>query len=101
MAKRYENTDIKKTIVRRGIKTSMVYEINSKSTTIFSSIPLSDSDIYVITQDGDRLDHLANQFYGDVNLWWYIAKANGLTFMNIPVGTSLRIPATTQYAIGK
>ena len=101
MAKRYENTDIKKTIVRRGIKTSMVYEINSKSTTIFSSIPLSDSDIYVITQDGDRLDHLANQFYGDVNLWWYIAKANNLNFMTIPIGTSLRIPATTNYAIGK
>ena len=100
MAKRYENTDIKKTIVRRGIKTSMVYGVNSKSTTIFSSIPLSDSDIYVITQDGDRLDHLANQFYGDVNLWWYIAKANNLTFITIPVGTSLRIPKSTQYAVG-
>ena len=101
MAKRYENTDIKKTIVRRGIKTPMVYDVNSKSTTIFSSIPLTDSDIYVITQDGDRLDHLANQFYGDVGLWWYIAKANNLSFMTIPVGTSLRIPATTNYAIGK
>ena len=100
MAKRYENTDIKKTIVRRGIKTPMVYEINSKSTTIFSSIPLSDSDIYVITQDGDRLDHLANQFYGDVSLWWYIAKANNLIFMTVPVGTSLRIPGSTQYAVG-
>ena len=50
---------------------------------------------------GDRLDQLANQFYGDVNFWWYIAKANGLKFMTLPPGTRLRIPATTEYATGR
>ena len=35
------------------------------------------------------------------NLWWYIAKANHLRFMTLEPGTSLRIPTTTQYAIGK
>ena len=35
-------------------------------------------DIYVLTQVGDRFDLLAEQFYGDSQLWWYIAKANNM-----------------------
>ena len=96
---RYENTKLKKGTILRG-KSFTRYNIDSYGTTIYNSIPKDNNDIYVITQFGDRLDHLAYQFYGDVNLWWYIAKANNLTFMTIPPGTRLRIPATTQYAIG-
>jgi len=101
MAKRYENTKTRNSISHRGLKVSHPYNINSQSTTIYSVIPKSDSDIYVLTQPGDRLDLLAEQYYGDVNLWWYIAKANHLRFMTLEPGTSLRIPTTTQYAIGK
>ena len=101
MAKRYENSKIKKNKIKRGKRIPTMYNVNSNSSTIYSSIPKSDGDIYIISQDGDRLDHLANQFYGDHNLWWYIAKANHLHFMTIPAGTSLRIPATLQYAIGR
>ena len=97
---RYENTKIKKSIIKRGISNPQVYNITSNTGTIYSSIPETDNDIWVITQPGDRFDLLAHQFYGDPNLWWYIAKANNLTFMSIPHGTSLRIPATTEYAIG-
>ena len=96
---RYEHTKIKQGIIIRG-RSPRNYNIISNSTTIYSSIPETDSDIYVITQHGDRLDMLATNFYGDPNLWWYIAKANNLTFMTIPTGTSLRIPGTTNYAIG-
>ena len=96
---RYEHTKIKKSKVIRGTS-KKPHNITSYRSTIYSAIPETDSDIYVITQLGDRLDNLAFQFYGDQHLWWYIAKANNLTFMTIPVGTSLRIPATTQYAIG-
>ena len=32
----------------------------------YPNIPLSIDDIYAITVDGDRLDLLAHQFYGDV-----------------------------------
>ena len=88
---RYENTKLK-----INNKTN----IKSLSTTVYEKIPESDNDIWVITQHGDRLDNLAFQFYGDQNLWWYIAKANNLTFMTVTPGTSLRIPATTQFAIG-
>ena len=98
---RYENTKIKKEVVKRGKKLSVPYNVTSKSTTIYSSIPVSDNDIYVISQYGDRLDHLAHQYYGDVTLWWYIAKANGLNFMTLPPGTRLRIPSTVQFAQGR
>ena len=100
MSNRYGNTKIKNSTVKRGSK-QISYDVSSQTTTIYSSIPEVDGDLYVITQYGDRLDSLAHQFYGDVNLWWYIAKANGLTFMTMPPGTRLRIPATTKYAIGK
>ena len=96
---RYENTKIKENKVIRG-SSRIPYNITSHRTTTYSSIPKTDSDIYVITQQGDRLDNLASQFYGDQNLWWYIAKANNLSFITLPVGTSLRIPGTIQYAIG-
>ena len=69
-------------------------------TTIYDKIPKTDSDIYVITQYGDRLDLLAHQFYGDVSLWWYIARANDLNSIIVPENIQLRIPGSTQYAKG-
>ena len=62
----------------------------------YPEIPLSESDIYVLTNFGDRLDLLANQFYDDVTLYWIISAANpnkvsfGSLFFN--EGTQLRIP---------
>ena len=96
---RYEHTKIKQGIVIRG-RYPKPYNITSYRTTIYNTIPQTDSDVWVITQHGDRLDNLAFQFYGDQSLWWYIAKANNLSFMTLPTGTSLRIPGTTNYAIG-
>ena len=97
---RYSTAKIKKKRLKRGKKVQANYNITSFSPVLYSYIPKSDNDIYVITQEGDRLDHLAFQFYGNVALWWYIAKANGLKFMTLEPGISLRIPATTQYATG-
>ena len=54
----------------------------------------SGDDTIVLTQPGDRFDLLANQFYGDPNLWWYIAKANNMKFNALPAGTKLVIPAS-------
>ena len=98
---RYMSTKTKFSNIRRGNDIPTTYNnVKNLSSTIYNSVPETDGDLYVMTQEGDRLDLLAQQFYGDVNLWWYIAKANNLTFMSIPHGTSLRIPATTEYAIG-
>jgi len=42
----------------------------------YPEIPLREDDIYVLTDVGDRLDLLANQFYQDPSLYWIIACAN-------------------------
>ena len=69
-------------------------------TTIYEQVPESNDDVYVITQEGDRLDKLANQFYGTPQMWWFIARVNNLKTMNLKAGTSLRIPASTEFARG-
>ena len=76
---------------------------NKKSyyaTTIYKKVEEKNTDSYFIATQGDRCDVLANRFYGDSTLWWFIAKVNNLTTNNIPAGTSLRIPATTEDAEG-
>ena len=70
------------------------------STTIYKKVDDKNSDSYFITQEGDRCDNLANRFYGDPTLWWFIARVNNLTTNNIPAGTSIRIPTNLQNAEG-
>jgi hypothetical protein len=56
----------------------------------YPNIPLSASDVYIITTVGDRFDLLAYSYYRDVNLWWIIAAANN----NITKGSMFPIPGT-------
>ena len=89
MANRYENT-------KKPRKNKKSYY----STTVYSKVPEKNTDSYFIAQEGDRCDNLANRFYGDSSLWWFIARVNNLTTNNIPAGTSLRIPVNAQDAQG-
>ena len=73
---------------------------NYYNTTIYSKVPKRETDQYFIAQDGDRCDNLAFEFYGNSNLWWFIARVNNLKTNNIPAGTSLRIPIDTEFAKG-
>lgn len=68
------------------------------STTILPFIPSDASDVYIITTTDDRLDLLANKFYGDATKWWIIATANGLGkgTLLVPGNTRLRIPLNTR-----
>lgn len=63
--------------------------------TIYPKIKPTDSDIYVIAQSNDRLDLLAEKYYGDKNYWWIIAVANNLNdaSLYIETGKQIRIPA--------
>ena len=70
-------------------------------TTYYASVPKRNTDIYVVTQKGDRLDNLAFQFYGDSQLWWFIARVNHIKTMNVDEGVSLRIPVSINEAEGK
>ena len=93
---RYSNTKVtRKSLLPKQKKNVLSYE-----STLYQRIPETNSDLHVIATEGDRLDNLAFQFYGDPNLWWYIAKANNLTAMNVPAGKSLVIPASAEGAIG-
>ena len=69
-------------------------------TTIYRKVDEKNSDSYFIATEGDRCDNLAQRFYGDSTLCWFIARVNNLNTNNIPAGTSLRIPVSTQAAEG-
>lgn len=65
--------------------------------TIYPIVKASDTDLYIISEKGDRLDLLANKYYGDQTMWWIIATANNIndaTFYVEP-GIQLRIPMDT------
>ena len=81
---RYNNSPIKKTLDGK----------EAYQATILPTIPLNAMDITIATETGDRLDTLANQFYGDPGLWWVIASANNIHTAPIGFqdGTILRIP---------
>ena len=58
-------------------------------------IPEQDSDRFIFSREGDRLDSLANEFYDDPRFWWVIAESNpGLCHGTLSVlpGRQLRIP---------
>ncbi len=84
MASRYSNNEIQK--LKDGRE---VYR-----TKIYPNIPLKDTDMYIVSQEGDRLDTLAYQYYDDQSLWWIIATANNIHDATFAVedGTILRIP---------
>ena len=58
---------------------------------IYPKIPKRDNDIYIVTQGGDRLDTLVNQFYSDSSLCG-LTSTNNLHDGISSDGTILRIP---------
>lgn len=62
-------------------------------TTRYPIIPYEPTDVYVIVNEGDYLDSLAERFYRDPTLWWIIAQANGIkATLKAPTGKQIRIP---------
>ena len=57
---------------------------------VYPTIPLSESDIYVITTIGDRLDYMSYSYYRDSELYWVISVANN----NVTKGSLFPIPGT-------
>ena len=62
----------------------------------YPEIPVSPNDVYIISKAADRLDLLARDYYGDVNYWWVISKANPDKIKRdsffIDPGLQIRIP---------
>jgi hypothetical protein len=68
----------------------------------YPNIPLSENDVYVITNIGDRLDSLAYSYYNDISLWWVISMANNNITKGAlypTPGTQLRIPTNITQVI--
>tara|TARA_Y100001963_G_C6786565_1_gene453110 strand:- start:3175 stop:3462 length:288 start_codon:yes stop_codon:yes gene_type:complete len=92
---RYAHTSIRKVKLKHNDTIVRKYD-----TTIYPDVPEDGNDTHVITEEGDRLDILAAQFYSDPKLWWFIAHVNNLNKLNIPAGTRLRIPNSIELARG-
>ena len=46
-----------------------------------------------VVKEGKRLDHIADDYYGDARLWWIIAAASGIGWwLQAPPNTRLVIP---------
>jgi hypothetical protein len=77
--------------------TQKIKNTDNKTRLATTIIPVSDfstQDIYIVTSTPERLDKLAQTFYGDSTKWWIIASANALGKGTIMVGKNktLRIP---------
>ena len=84
-------------------RTTQITTRNNRSkynTTLYREVPEKNSDILLITQEGDRLDNLASEYYNDPSLWWFIARVNNLKSMNLEGGLQIRLPISTEDAIG-
>ena len=79
----------KKTLLKKDKDGKRYY-----SPTLIKNIPISDSDQFIFPFVGDRLDTLAQRYYGDSNLWWIIAKANEISRGQIGLNPEkmIRIP---------
>lgn len=58
-------------------------------------IVVQTDDVQYMTMNSDRIDRIANQFYGDPVLWWVIAAANDMELLPNALygGQTLRIPS--------
>jgi hypothetical protein len=94
---RYKNTPIILSPPKNGRRGFPI-----QRSTRYPEIPTDVNDIYAYTTEGDRLDLLAQQFYGDISLWWIIATGNpevlSLNSLFVPVGTEIRIPTNISLA---
>ena len=85
---RYDNTLIKKNKIGQR-----VYGV-----TLYPTIPIQDGDKFYYPIDGERVDSVAEKFYGDQSLWWIIAGANNIRDGSFALNPSekIRIPNNIQ-----
>ena len=95
MRNRIQYSKIKKNLEGKRYLTPLKYPL----------IPFKQSDLYVTTTAGDRIDSLAELFYGDVRLWWIITTANKDIIkrdsLGLKPGTELRIPQAVENILSK
>ena len=83
---------------RYQYSTTLVNKYTKKkylASVIYPKIKPNDNDMYIISQQSDRLDILASKYYGDSSFWWIIAVANNLNDASVSIepGIQMRIPS--------
>lgn len=100
MSSRYENSNI--VVNSRKIESDgNIRNVRRLETTLYPEFDsFLNEDTYVLSQEGDRLDILAKEFYGNEVFWHVIAKANGIGHgtLIVPPGIIIRIPYYDDYA---
>tara|TARA_B100002019_G_scaffold83912_1_gene72412 strand:+ start:249 stop:554 length:306 start_codon:yes stop_codon:yes gene_type:complete len=93
MARRYQNIETRKTLSGKI----------GYLPTFYPSVTVTNEDYYIIAREQDRMDLLAEDFYGDPTLWWVIAMANDLDRDSVfpPLGFQLRIPNNPNEALNE
>lgn len=78
------------------IKGGSLYGTNSLSKTVYDAVQSGQIESAThILAEGERLDILAGQNYGDSSMWWVIAAASGVGWcLQVPPGTVLKIPVS-------
>jgi hypothetical protein len=97
MANRYEFA----TIVNNSKKIESdgnIKYIRRLSSVLYPNFETSETT-KILSQEGDRLDLLAKEFYGDETLWFVIAKTNNLGkgSLDVPAGIIVKIPLYEEY----
>ena len=74
------------------------------SSSVYSIVPESTDDYYVISTIGDRFDVLAQEYYNDSKLWYILAAANPTVRRDtlfIEPGIQIRIPLPLSKVVRK
>ncbi len=70
----------------------------------YPNVPLSETDLYILCNNTDRYDKLAQSYYGDPSLWWIISIANNASTQDSlfpPLDVYIRIPANYLEIVGE
>mgnify|MGYP006921280141 CR=1 FL=1 len=99
MANRYEHASIIPNARKQESTNDNFRTVRRLSTVMYPDLSQAE-DTQIVTQEGDRLDLLAKEFYGDETFWFAIARVNGLGkgSMAVPPGIIIRIPYYQEYS---
>lgn len=76
--------------------------VSKASHRVFKSVELGllNCDVKLL-EEGERIDTIAGNYYGNSSYWWVIAAASGIGYaLQVPPGTVLRIPNNLSEVFG-
>lgn len=81
-------------VIRKGKKAARTPSVAARL--IYEGVTAGTIPVQLfILSEGQRLDIVAANFYGDPGFWWVIAAASGIGWQcQVPPGTQLKIPTS-------